>query len=68
MKLVIAIIGAWVVCLFLVGKVSAEFISPAPRYITIEMDEYDRIYARLDYLEKVQRAYKKLKKTCRGAR
>lgn len=46
----------------------AEFISPAPRYITIEMDEYDRIYTRLDYLEKVQRAYKKLKRTCRGAR
>lgn len=53
------------VAVFLIAKAHAEFISPAPRYITIEMDEYDRIYARLDYLERVQRAYKKLKRQCR---
>lgn len=66
MKILLSI---FVAAIFLtIAVASAEFISPAPRYITIEMDEYDRIYARLDYLEKVQRAYKKLKKTCRGAR
>ena len=61
----VTLITAFLALLFYAVIVKAEFISPAPALITIPLEELEKLEDRVVYLEKVQRAYKRLKRQCR---